>query len=686
MSVLEIKDFAISKINKDENVNALETVIVKNVSTVFESGRLNAIMGPNGCGKTTMLTALYGISEKTTKTSGSILLDGVERNTETWYDKVSLVEQVPYFPLGTTVESALQFSLDLRNLRMNTQDTLDKYYDVFESLYLDKLLATKIDVLSGGEKQRVSIAAEIIADKEIIILDEPTSDLDSHLALNLMRSLKKLAIERSKMIIFTIHQPSDQLVKQFDNLLFMVSGCAIYSGPLNELETYLQGHNIVKPASWTVSDFMFEVFYGESKFKVIRDQKPHIDTFLKQKFDTANSVLESLILANKSSKYIITTPSFGQIMILFRRGLKLTFKRPQFYLFFLSLLITEVLIGWYRASISRIENMNDIIKCLEHISNKLDANSVESTAFKGMIHIFKQSTIPFNDPAMQVFVKLIAYLSEKLSLGVFEAFRIITIGIISAGPLADIGNIVQEIKLTYYTPISYILMIFILEVLKLTIVAVPTVITLVLLGYTSCGTSSPTIDAIITIFGIYGIQILSVITAATMAFAISLSIHTRETIKGLIIQVTFILQAFGTNLMAYAENIGTPAVVIMNILLGLTETIQPEIHLKEYLAQSTLNPLLKDAEKFIPDSLTEESFTMFFLSNPAKNFLAIALFQIRNDIKNLTKNAGKSVLSKLLKTDDGFPLIFLCGSVLFCIVFSIITFTSTLSLRVALKA
>lgn len=92
------------------------------------------------------------------------------------------------------LEQVLQFSLDLKNAKFNTKYKLSDYNDVLENRYLNKLLKSRTNLISGGEKQRATIASEFIADKPILNTSEPTSDLDSHWALKLICFLKNLAI------------------------------------------------------------------------------------------------------------------------------------------------------------------------------------------------------------------------------------------------------------------------------------------------------------------------------------------------------------------------------------------------------------------------------------------------------------------------------------------------------------
>ena len=93
--------------------------------------------------------------------------------------------------------------------------------------------------LSGGERKRTSIGYELITDPTLLLCDEPTSGLDSSTALRIIKMLKREAVEREMTIVCTIHVPSSELFAEFDRLLLLHDGYAIYQGPVCELRNYL---------------------------------------------------------------------------------------------------------------------------------------------------------------------------------------------------------------------------------------------------------------------------------------------------------------------------------------------------------------------------------------------------------------------------------------------------------------
>lgn len=96
--------------------------------------------------------------------------------------------------------------------------------------------------ISGGEKKRTSIAFELISDPQVIILDEPTSGLDSLTSFIIVDYLRKLAHDRNRTVLMTIHQPGTDIYELFDRLFLMVEGKMVYQGAADKAVLYFERH------------------------------------------------------------------------------------------------------------------------------------------------------------------------------------------------------------------------------------------------------------------------------------------------------------------------------------------------------------------------------------------------------------------------------------------------------------
>ena len=97
--------------------------------------------------------------------------------------------------------------------------------------------------ISGGERKRTSIGVELITDPSVVLLDEPTSGLDSFRAVKIVELLQKLAHDKGKTIISTIHQPSSAAFYYFDRLILMADGYIVYQGDVRKSPAYFEKLN-----------------------------------------------------------------------------------------------------------------------------------------------------------------------------------------------------------------------------------------------------------------------------------------------------------------------------------------------------------------------------------------------------------------------------------------------------------
>ena len=131
-----------------------------------------------------------------------------------------------------TVTEALQFAARLK-LRASRCIQNIRVKKIIKELGLESCKDTHIGstlhkTISGGERKRTAIGVELVTDPSLIVLDEPTSGLDSFKALGIVKTLHKLAREKGKTIIATIHQPSSEALEYFDKLIMMAEGHVVF--------------------------------------------------------------------------------------------------------------------------------------------------------------------------------------------------------------------------------------------------------------------------------------------------------------------------------------------------------------------------------------------------------------------------------------------------------------------------
>lgn len=125
--------------------------------------------------------------------------------------------------------------------------------------------------VSGGERRRVSIALELCARPDMLFMDEVTSGLDSYTAHRLTTMLKSIAVEHSRIMVASIHQPSQAIFSQMDRLLLLHHGRAVFSGPAAELEGVLGRAGVVREIEVPMADFLLQLVNEPAQLRAVSE-------------------------------------------------------------------------------------------------------------------------------------------------------------------------------------------------------------------------------------------------------------------------------------------------------------------------------------------------------------------------------------------------------------------------------
>lgn len=196
-------------------------------------------MGASGAGKTSLLNILadrVNAKAYNTKLSGNILFnDGIPVIKENFARYGGYVQQDDVLFSHFTVRECLTFTARLKlTPRGLTEEEQDKrveriIFDLGLTFQANSQIGdVRRKVLSGGERKRASIGVELVSDPSIILLDEPTSGLDSFKAQSICQLLNRLARDKGKTILSTIHSPSSESFFYFDRLILMSDGFIVY--------------------------------------------------------------------------------------------------------------------------------------------------------------------------------------------------------------------------------------------------------------------------------------------------------------------------------------------------------------------------------------------------------------------------------------------------------------------------
>lgn len=223
---------------RDLTVSYDDRTAVTDLTLALKAGEITAIIGPNGAGKSTLLRALNG---QIPKSSGVILLDGqpIERlNRRNISRQIAVVAQEAELRFPVTV---LEFVLGGRfawathsGWGWETERDLKVADAVLEETELSELSARLMNELSGGERQRALMARALATEAPILLLDEPTANLDlSHQATLLTLVRRRCNLHDAAALVVT-HDIN--LAAQFaDNIMLMKQGRAVHSGSPEEV-------------------------------------------------------------------------------------------------------------------------------------------------------------------------------------------------------------------------------------------------------------------------------------------------------------------------------------------------------------------------------------------------------------------------------------------------------------------
>ncbi len=261
----------LSGVATDPTTGIARTEILRDVDCHFPSGKLIAIMGSSGCGKTTLLNMIasragHGLDSRYSRAEGRILFNETPLDDHTWRSIVGFVKaSEPLLPL-LTVQETLDYSARLRLPSSVTEDERTGYVQsVIHELGLRDCRHTRVGDewvtgVSGGERRRVSIGVQMLTDPSVLLLDEPSSGLDASTAQHVTATLKRIA-ERGRTVICSIHQPRAEQLALFDSVVLMAKGQIVYYGPTGEaMIDYFKRLGYERPvARGNVADWLLDL-------------------------------------------------------------------------------------------------------------------------------------------------------------------------------------------------------------------------------------------------------------------------------------------------------------------------------------------------------------------------------------------------------------------------------------------
>lgn len=220
--------------------------VIKNLNMTIEDGEFIALLGPSGCGKSTTMLMLTGIYKPS---GGEIYFDGQVVNDVEPKDRQigMLFQSYALYPHMTVLNN---IAFPLKQMKVPKSERIERAKEAAAMVQLEDLLHRKPSELSGGQQQRVALARAIVKEPKLLLLDEPLSNLDTRLKIEMREEIARLQKELGITTIMVTHD-QEEAMSMADRVAVMKDGDLVqYSSPVelySHPANYFVGHFIGSP-------------------------------------------------------------------------------------------------------------------------------------------------------------------------------------------------------------------------------------------------------------------------------------------------------------------------------------------------------------------------------------------------------------------------------------------------------
>lgn len=201
--------------------------VLDQINLELNKGECIALIGPNGCGKTTLIKSILGM---VLPDEGEILFDGIETKSDNEYRRrIGYMPQIGRYPENMTIGQITDMIKGIRN----QEEALDE--DLYKQFSIQQMLDKRMRTLSGGTTQKVSAMLSFLFRPEVLILDEPTAGLDP-IAAEILKEKIIDAKNRNCLILITSHLLSE-LESLVSQVIFMQEGKVVFHQKVDDLKS-----------------------------------------------------------------------------------------------------------------------------------------------------------------------------------------------------------------------------------------------------------------------------------------------------------------------------------------------------------------------------------------------------------------------------------------------------------------
>ena len=226
-----------------------KTIAVQNINLQVKDKDFITLLGPSGCGKTTMLRMLAGLESPT---EGEIFIDdqcvfSSYRRIDVSPDKRDVGFLFQNYALWPHMTVYKNISFGLENQKWNKSKIKQRVTELLELLKIEELAQRYPAELSGGQQQRVAIARTMAPNPKVLFMDEPLSNLDAKLRMEMRSELKRLHLETNSTFVYVTHD-------QLEAMTLSTKICLMNEGTIQQYAPPLEVYN--NPTNLTVADFV----------------------------------------------------------------------------------------------------------------------------------------------------------------------------------------------------------------------------------------------------------------------------------------------------------------------------------------------------------------------------------------------------------------------------------------------
>ena len=226
-----------------------KTIAVQNINLQVKDKDFVTLLGPSGCGKTTMLRMLAGLESPT---EGEIFIDdkcvfSSYRRIDVSPDKRDVGFLFQNYALWPHMTVYKNISFGLENQKWNKSKIEHRVTELLELLKIEELAQRYPAELSGGQQQRVAIARTMAPNPKVLFMDEPLSNLDAKLRMEMRSELKRLHLETNSTFVYVTHD-------QLEAMTLSTKICLMNEGTIQQYAPPLEVYN--NPTNLTVADFV----------------------------------------------------------------------------------------------------------------------------------------------------------------------------------------------------------------------------------------------------------------------------------------------------------------------------------------------------------------------------------------------------------------------------------------------